>query len=288
MHNLFLRSAHGLLDDLATTLFPATCRLCHGPLTRAFDSAVCTACLSGILPPVNPQCTRCGEALAPEAIRALALTRYAELANLCPLCRMAQPDFDRAVAYATYEDELREAIHLLKYNRARTLARPLGAMLAAAALTLEAASDDLLVIPVPLFAPKKNERGYDQSTLLATSMLRHLRTRRPAWQLATNILERTRNTRSQFGLMSHQRRANLRGAFVIRNAAALSGREVLLIDDIMTTGATARECARVLRKAGAVKVWVATVARAQRHDLTAAWDAPMPHYTQRQQSLILN
>jgi ComF family protein len=128
---------------------------------------------------------------------------------------------------------------------------------------------------VPLFSPKERERGYDQAALLAGWMVRHLAQLRPEWQLSIQrgVLQRVRETRSQFGLAPQKRRANLRGAFRVRDAVAIAGREVLLVDDILTTGATARECSRVLRGAGAAKVWVATVARAQRHDLVAAWDA---------------
>ena len=79
--------------------------------------------------------------------------------------------------------------------------------------------------------------------------------------LATDILQRKRDTHSQIGLTSHQRRENLRGAFAVARAAEVTGREVLLVDDVYTTGTTASECARVLRRAGAAQVWVATVAR---------------------------
>jgi predicted amidophosphoribosyltransferase len=96
-------------------------------------------------------------------------------------------------------------------------------------------------------------------------------------------MQRTRDTESQFELTPTGRRRNLRGAFAVIDPAAVTGREVLLVDDIYTTGATARECARVLRQAGAERVWVATVSRAQREMVatwgadqaaqTAAWDA---------------
>jgi predicted amidophosphoribosyltransferase len=83
------------------------------------------------------------------------------------------------------------------------------------------------------------------------------------------VLERTRDTQSQIGLTPHQRRENMRGAFRVKNRERLSGREVLLVDDVFTTGATASECARVLRRAGAARVWVATVARTLKAEVQA-------------------
>ena len=79
--------------------------------------------------------------------------------------------------------------------------------------------------------------------------------------LCAGVLERKRETASQIGLTSHQRRENLRGAFGVAQPELVNGREVLVVDDVYTTGATVSECARVLRRAGATKVWVATVAR---------------------------
>jgi predicted amidophosphoribosyltransferase len=87
--------------------------------------------------------------------------------------------------------------------------------------------------------------------------------------LCCDLLERTRETQSQIGLTRHQRRENLRGAFRAKDREKISGREILLVDDVFTTGTTAFECARVLRRAGAARVWVATVARTLKHEVQA-------------------
>jgi ComF family protein len=198
---------------------------------------------------------------------------------LCYPCRMAPPMFERAVAHALYQDQLRELIHLLKYERMAATATLLGPMLAQAILTLQPeAARDLIVVAVPLFPAKQRQRGYNQSELLAGAAIAALHRTAPGWHLRRipGILERQRDTASQFELTPHGRRRNLQGAFAVRPNALPIGCEVLLIDDIYTTGATARECARVLRRAGARKVWVATLARAQTRRI-ALWDAaPLP------------
>lgn len=199
---------------------------------------------------------------------------------LCSLCRMAPPEFERAVAYAVYEDELREIVHLLKYERMSMVAKPLGKMLARAIETLEFATGfeigkELLVVAVPLFPSKERERGYNQAVLVSDAALAELRKSRPEWKLqaAHGLIRRLKDTRSQFELTPKGRRRNLQGAFAVAEGSMLIGREILLVDDIYTTGATARACSRVLRQAGASKVWVATVSRAQ-PEMVASWDAP--------------
>ncbi len=183
------------------------------------------------------------------------------------MCRRVRRPFGRAVAYGSYEGGLRELIHLLKYNGVRPAAKVLGSLLAEAMAELEPEFEQLsfeppeiLVIPVPLYKAKRRQRGFNQAELIAKAALK-FRPVSEGWELAPEIFLRTRDTASQIGLSSHQRRANLRGAFAVNRAAEVKGRAVMLVDDVYTTGATATECAQVLRRAGASTVWVATVAR---------------------------
>jgi ComF family protein len=178
------------------------------------------------------------------------------------MCRRIEPVFARAVAYGSYESGLRELIHLLKYGGVRPAANVLGRMLAEAiaALEPEFAADSVVLVPVPLHRTKFRQRGFNQAELIARAALR-IGLMRHRLRICAGVLERRRETMSQIGLTSHQRRENLRGAFRVAQSEAVKGREVLVVDDVLTTGATASECARVLRRAGATKVWVATVAR---------------------------
>ncbi len=201
-------------------------------------------------------CSICGERV---------LSSYAECDNdglrRCPVCRRIDRPFERAVAYGSYEGGLRELVHLLKYNGVRPAAGVLGRMLSESIAALEPELDEgsIPVIPVPLYKAKLRQRGFNQAELIARAALKVTACDR--LQLAPDALQRTRDTHSQIGLTSHQRRENLRGAFAVARAREITGRPVLLVDDVYTTGTTASECARVLRRAGASRVWIATVAR---------------------------
>lgn len=162
---------------------------------------------------------------------------------------------------------MKEAIHALKYDCLHAAARPLGRMLAAAIARLaDEAPGELLVVPIPLHRSKYAQRGFNQARSLAREALAALHTTHPQWRLtlASRTLMRLRATESQAGLTPRQRRLNLRGAFSVSDQSAVTMKHVLLIDDILTTGATARAAARALAQAGAASVWVATLARARR------------------------
>ena len=124
---------------------------------------------------------------------------------------------------------------------------------------------------MPLYRAKTRTRGFNQAELLAASALRHLRRSHPHLRLAPGLLTRVKATESQFGLNPRQRRDNLRGAFAVPDPALVQGRDILLVDDIYTTGATARACAAVLRRAGASHIFIATLSRAQT-ETVALWD----------------
>jgi len=241
---------------LFATLFPADCRICGNPLRNISRLPVCDECLSAMRPVAGGLCSICGERL--DGLHPL-LSENRDA--LCGLCRRMEPPFVKAAAYGSYEGGLRELIHLLKYDYVRPAANVLGRMLAEAVSDLQPffADGAVLVVPVPLYRQKFRQRGFNQAELIARSALKLLPTTR--LELRSSLLERTRETRSQIGLSRHQRRENMRGAFAVAERSQVAGREILVVDDVFTTGTTVSECARVLRRAGASKVYVATVAR---------------------------
>lgn len=252
--------------SLFAVLFPSDCRICALPLVQISRLPVCQDCLQAMRPIGAGVCSVCGELLFSPHTRSADLSKD----NLsgdhsepkCGLCRRIEPAFVRAVAYGSYEGGLRELIHLLKYSGVRPAANVLGRMLAEAIADLERESqaDSTLVIPVPLHRARFREREFNHAEQIARITIKLSRAP-DRLQLCPSVLERKRETQSQTGLTRHQRRVNVRGAFGVTCPEAVKGREVLLVDDVYTTGATVSECARVLRRAGATRVWVATVAR---------------------------
>jgi len=258
--------AGDLAESLFATLFPSDCRVCGAPLLKISRLPVCEECLSAMRPIAGGVCSVCGERLvSPYAFSG----QHGE--PRCGLCRRMEPPFARAAAYGSYDGGLRELIHLLKYEQVRPAANVLGRMLAEVIAGLEQGFGDsaVLVVPVPLHARKLRQRGFNQSELIAQVALK-LMAQGDRLALRPKGLERVRETQSQIGLTRHQRRENMHGAFIVTEPHEVAGREVLLVDDVLTTGTTASECARILRRAGAAKVWVATVARTLKHEATLA------------------
>jgi ComF family protein len=197
-------------------------------------------------------CRICGEKL-------FSLHTQNEDGALCGICRRAAPHYSKAVSYGAYDGVLRELIHLFKYNRIRPAGRVLGDFLNQSLAGADL-PDSLLLIPVPLWRNKRQARGFNQAEAIAKAFV----SLKPSGsiQLDTASLVRTRETASQTGLSRHQRRTNVRGAFAVTRPEKIRGRSILLVDDVMTTGTTVNECSRVLLRAGAKEVFVATVARA--------------------------
>lgn len=233
---------------LFSLLFPADCRLCNTQLLRWTRVPVCAACLASPQP------------LEAEYFCALCQTPFAnshplDADGVCAACRTNIRGFDRAATFGFYDGALRSLIHLFKYAGMTPLAAPLGRFLERA-LPLDSAYD--VVVPVPLHWRKKLQRGFNQAELLA----RHIATRRRLPLI--NALRRRKSAEAQATLSMAARRRNVAGAFAVRSGANIAGKRIILIDDVMTTGATAAACATALKRSGAQSVTLLTLARVDR------------------------
>src|SRR5262245_92534 len=233
-------------------VFPALCPVCLTALGGGRRDPLCGPCWHAITRLGRPQCHVCGAA-PPLAATFGDASEPGPPARPCAACAADPPLYDYARSAARFEGALREALHALKFSGKRALARPLGDLAAEhCAATLAEVIE--AVVPVPLARERERERGFNQAELLAQRVARRLGVPvRPRW------LARVRTTRPQSDLTAAERRANVRGAF--RAAAEVSGRHLLVVDDVLTTGATLGECARALRDGGARRVGVLTVAR---------------------------
>ena len=170
----------------------------------------------------------------------------------CAVCRSGMSGFDAAYTFGAYDGVLRDLVHLYKYSRIKSLAQPLAGFLTRA-MPLDERFD--AIVPVPLHWLRQWKRGFNQSELLARAL-----SRRTGIPMVTS-LSRARSTSPQAGLSNQARRRNVTRAF---RARPVEGKCILLIDDVLTTGSTAAACALALKKAGAPRVAVLTVARADR------------------------
>ncbi len=222
--------------------------MCGVPLSNLSRIPVCPQCLTAPKPFVAEYfCISCG-------------TPYLNESPLlpdgrCRLCRDGLAGFDSAFAYGEYDGPLRKLIHLFKYGRVKPLAKPL-ARLMAESLPREHRFD--LVVPMPLHWTRQWNRGFNQAELLAKVLSKCLDAP------VVRALRRKRRTAPQAGLTNSERRLNVSGAFALNPRVSVKDRHVLLVDDVMTTGATAAACAALLKRAGAKRVSVLALARVDR------------------------
>jgi ComF family protein len=241
------------MDGLLDLVLPPRCLRC-GVVVEG-QGSLCAECWRSLTFLGQPQCRLCGYPL-PHALPE---------APLCGECAREAPVYDRARAALRYDDGARRLILAFKHADRTDTAPAFGGWLARAGAELLA--DAELITPVPLHRWRLLKRGYNQSAILARALARET-----GVALVPDLLQRQRATRSQQGLSGQARLENVTaGAFRVHpwHRGRVDGRRVVLIDDVLTTGATAGACARVLRRAGASQVDVLTLARVVR-------DAAMP------------
>jgi competence protein ComFC len=245
-------------DALVSVVFPPGCRICESLLTKASRVPLCQECLSSFERVPSIICQVCGRPLP-------GLARKEGEPLLCSACQGRTYAFDRARSFALYKDAVVRAILLLKFEQIE----PLGAWFAGQLAEMVNVDSDRLsvdvVVPVPLHREREKERGYNQAALLSKPLAKRLRLPHRAV-----LLMRTRARPDKQVLSLEERWESVRGAFATRPGSQVDNLRVLLVDDVLTTGATLDACARALREAGAKSVIGLTVARALRNPLPGA------------------
>lgn len=236
-----------LLQAFAEILYPRYCLICHAKTPmRVSKENICQRCLDSIIPMNPPFCQKCGR----------TIEKPASGRNRCGECGKMHFFFERAWTGYPYEGTLKEVIHHFKYNQKPYLGSFLSSLLIrfVSDYHIPLAHFDYL-IPIPLAQAKLKEREFNQARVLADSL-------NPCFGLPVvdNALYRKRNTASQAGLDRNSRWKNIQGAFGVKNQEAVKDKRILLIDDVLTTGATASEAARALKDAGAQAIFVVTIA----------------------------
>jgi ComF family protein len=228
-------------------MLPPRCLACHGAVAR--QGALCARCWSGLQFLGDPQCLSCG----------LPFDFDPGEPSRCGGCMRRPPPFDKARAALAYDEASRPLLLGFKHADRTHAAPPFGQWLARAALDLLGETE--VIVPVPLHRWRLVRRRYNQAALLA-----HALGRARGLPVEADLLVRRRATPSQAGRSRLARQRNVQGAFAVRpgRGGAIRGRRVLLVDDVLTTGATVAECARVLNRAGAGAVDVVTLARVLR------------------------
>jgi ComF family protein len=235
-----------LRDGLLHLFLPAGCYVCGAPLDAAARH-FCDTCRKTLFSDPQSACPHCAATIGPHG----APDGY------CPSCRDEHFAFTRVVRLGPYGGVLRDVILRLKHHSNEGLAELVGETWAQQAKTLFATLEVDAVVPIPLYWWRRWRRGYNQSAALAHGIASVL-----GLPLEMAWLRRIRNTPMQTRTSFTARRDNVRNAFRVRPSVSLHGRSLLLVDDVLTTGSTANEAARMLRKAGAKRVVVAALARA--------------------------
>jgi ComF family protein len=241
-------NAARLLDGLLNLIYPEVCFICSAPVARHQDCGICSSCWDKALALQikPPRCSSCG----------LPFQNFEDAPDhLCGNCILQMPSYSGARSFGYYTAELSRTVQELKFHGRRNLAGLLAPLMTAAFYESWGREDFDLIVPVPLHPRRRRERGYNQSELLARSLAR---------QIAIPFLRalvRVRATLPQVGLTDTERRENVRKAFRCAYPQRVSGKRILLIDDVMTTGATVASAAQTLLECSALRVSVLTIAR---------------------------
>jgi ComF family protein len=234
--------ARRLVDPVLAVVFPSECPACGQLLVQLGRGPLCEPCWQALPRHLAITC-RCGLPLSPGL-------------SACPRCRRGRQVFSAGSSLGPYEGSLRVVIHELKFSRRRRAAVRLAEMLLESEATRRLVATSDVLVPVPLHPRRLRERGFNQAALVAQQL-----GRRVGLPCCPDALVRRLDTAPQAGLSAAARRRNVREAFAVRRKASVAGKTVTLVDDVVTTGATASACGRELMAAGAREVRLLSAAR---------------------------
>lgn len=234
------------LSEISDALFPPSCIACSDVLASVQEKGFCRECTQSILFITQSRCPVCG-IIFPDSPAS---------DHVCGECLEVRPHYSFARAALVYEGIIHDAIHRFKYGRNLTCGRVLADLLADFDFPDMDWSVFDLILPVPLHIRRLRERGFNQSLILARAL-----GKKHGVDVDFSLLKRRKLTLTQTGLDKKEREKNIKGAFVVSHPERLRGKNIILVDDVYTTGATINECAKTLKKAGSAQVAVITLAR---------------------------
>ena len=235
-----------LVSAISNIIFPPQCLACAEMLDPQVKSVFCSSCLPKIRFISGSICPVCG----------IAFFNSPAENHICGNCLTARPHFARARAVASFETVIMDTIHKFKYGRNVVIGDGLGSFMASFSFPDFDFVEYSLIIPVPLNIKKLRERRFNQSLLLARALGKKHRI-----PVNFSLLKRHKFTLTQTGFNRAEREKNIKGAFIITDKKKIAGKNIILVDDVYTTGATVNECSKMLKKCGAKDIAVLTLAR---------------------------
>ncbi len=235
------------INGLVDIIYPRKCLGCREKLPPASQNEpICAKCLSNIKKSIPPFCSSCGRHLEKSNL----------IKNTCRNCLRSKLHFDRAFSPFTYEGTIKRLIHEFKYKGKDYLGPYLSAMMVEFIKEYDLPINYIdFIIPVPLHKTKLREREFNQAQVLAELIAKEFKK-----EVLTDALKRQRYTKTQTDLEVNERTENVRGSFLVTNPQIIKGKNLLIIDDVLTTGATSSEAAAALKEAGANIAFVLTLA----------------------------
>lgn len=239
----------GFLSDLSDAVFPPLCPACSRVLRPGREKAFCGECRKEITYLTGSHCPVCG----------VLFTDSPAGDHWCGACIERTPHYTLARSALTYDGAIADVIHQFKYGGNLACGAALAVLLADCEMPDLCWSDFDVIVPVPLHVRRLRKRGFNQSLILARAL-----GKKHGLQVDFSLLKRHKFTLTQTGLGHKERELNIKGAFDVPRPENVTGQNMILVDDVLTTGATVNECAKTLKKAGARRVAAVTLARVRK------------------------